>query len=90
MSKNARKIDCANRRGMIRYKRTKEIYKKNTKEVHKYKRKKNKSTKEESLDTNCAGVNFFILTIAQSNVDILFEYLQLRQTAFQQLVKQEC
>lgn len=50
MSKNARELDCANRRGMIRHKRTKEIYK-NTKEVHKYKRKrikvqKNKNTKE--------------------------------------------
>ena len=52
MSKNARELDCANRRGMIRHKRTKEIYK-NTKEVHKYKRKrikvqKNKNTKEKS------------------------------------------
>lgn len=46
MSKNARKIDCANRRGMIEYKCTKEIYK-NTKEVHKYKRTKN--TKEKAL-----------------------------------------
>ncbi len=51
MSKNARELDCANRRGMIRHKRTKEIYK-NTKEVHKYKRKrikvqKNKNTKEQ-------------------------------------------
>ena len=50
MSKNARELDYANRRGMIRHKRTKEIYK-NTKEVHKYKRKrikvqKNKNTKE--------------------------------------------
>lgn len=54
MSKNARKIDCANRREMIGYKRTKEIYK-NTKEVHKYKRKrikvqKNKKHKRKSLD----------------------------------------
>lgn len=54
MSKNARKIDCVNRRGMIRYKRTKEIYK-NTKEVHKYKRKRikvqknKKNTKEKAL-----------------------------------------
>lgn len=53
MSKNARELDCANRRGMIRHKRTKEIYK-NTKEVHKYKRKrikvqKNKNTKEKAL-----------------------------------------
>lgn len=44
LSKLARKIDCANRRGMIRYKRTKEIYK-NTKEVHKYKRKRIKVQK---------------------------------------------
>jgi len=50
MSKNARKIDYANRRGMIRYKRTKEIYKKIQKRYISTKEKKNKSTKEKALE----------------------------------------
>lgn len=47
LSKLARISDCANRRGMVEYKCTKEIYK-NTKEVHKYKRKRIKVQKKKA------------------------------------------
>lgn len=65
MSNLARKFDCVNRRGMIRYKRTKDIYK-NTKEVHKYKRKRIKVQKKKTEVQKKKALTFFVKAFCTS------------------------